>query len=474
MYRSVLISCYLFLILACSGCTKEQQGKETRVVSSAETSQQKPAAPGVVSSPGVVEQSSILLTANNLVSQDPTAETHTPLDTIVFSSQGRGVAYIEKTHDRQRVVHNGKPGNDYNNISHLAISPDGQRVSYTYMLGDKLQQISDRVGGKLYNRVFTAFYSPDNRHIACLAESIDTKAQILLDGKSIEESPSAVSANVYFTNDSSKLLYHIHPIEKGTHARLVIYDIKSGNKISKECLDNEVVINNDKTRVAITVMEGGKQRVFAFHISDPDNVQKSDAYDKIENFSTHIEGNSVAFTGVRGDKRFLVLNGKEERIPEDLTVIDTPVIRPDHKGLGVILATTERYNRRFSFHQAMYKESAQKKQYDQIKELVYSRNSIPAYVAMQGEKYCIVMNGVEGSFFDKVVSPVFSPDGSKLVYRARNGERRFVVVVDVASNVIRRHPEYEMVFATTFTGNGKSVAYGVKDGNKLMWKVEKL
>jgi hypothetical protein len=474
MYRSVLISCYLFTVLSSSGCTKEQQSNKSQAISSVDINQQKNVASSAVSPSGVVEQSAVLLTSNNLIYQDPNAESHTPLDTIKFSALGRGVAYIQEQNGKQRVVHNGKPGNSYNGISHLAISPDGQRVSYTYTLGDKLQQISDGVGGKLYNRVFTAFYSPDNRHIACLAESVDTKAQILLDGKSIEESPSAVSANVYFTNDSKKLLYHIHPVEKGSHARFVIYDIASGKKIAKECSDNEVVISSDKTKVAITVMEGDKQRVIVFTIGDPEAVQKSGLYDKIENFSTHIEGTSVAFTGVKGGARFLVLNGREERIPQDLTVIDTPVIRPDQKGLGVIMATTERYNRRFTFHQAMYKESALKKPYDQIKELVYSRNSIPAYVAMQGDKFCIVMNGGEGPFFDKVVSPVFSPDGSKLVYRAREGEKRFVVVVDVTSNQIRRHPEYEMAFATVFTADGKSVAYGVKEGNQLMWKVEKL
>jgi len=40
--------------------------------------------------------------------------------------------------------------------------------------------------------------------------------------------------------------------------------------------------------------------------------------------------------------------------------------------------------------------------------------------------------------------------------------------------MIRRHPSYEMVFPVVFTADGKSVAYGVKDGRKLIWKVEKL
>ncbi len=54
------------------------------------------------------------------------------------------------------------------------------------------------------------------------------------------------------------------------------------------------------------------------------------------------------------------------------------------------------------------------------------------------------------------------------------GQQRFVVVADANGKVIRQHPSYEQVFPVVFTADGKSVAHGVKDGNKLIWKVEKL
>jgi len=73
-----------------------------------------------------------------------------------------------------------------------------------------------------------------------------------------------------------------------------------------------------------------------------------------------------------------------------------------------------------------------------------------------------------------VVSPIFSPDEKFLVYRARKDGKRFVVVADTRGKTITQQPSYEQVFQPVFTADGKSVAYGVKDGNKLIWKVEKL
>ncbi len=45
---------------------------------------------------------------------------------------------------------------------------------------------------------------------------------------------------------------------------------------------------------------------------------------------------------------------------------------------------------------------------------------------------------------------------------------------DANGKTITQHPSYEQVFQPVFTADGKSVAYGVKNGNKLIWKVENL
>ena len=62
-----------------------------------------------------------------------------------------------------------------------------------------------------------------------------------------------------------------------------------------------------------------------------------------------------------------------------------------------------------------------------------------------------------------------------MAYRARKGGKRFVVTADAKDGrIIRQHPPYEQVFQPVFTANGKAIGYGVKDGNKLIWKVEPL
>ena len=106
--------------------------------------------------------------------------------------------------------------------------------------------------------------------------------------------------------------------------------------------------------------------------------------------------------------------------------------------------------------------------------IVSSDGGTSAFIACRGEKCFVVANDSEGPLFDRVVSPKFSPDGKFLVYRVRKDGKRFVVVADSSGKVLQQHPAYEMVFDVSFTADGKSVAYGVKNGQQLLWKVEKL
>lgn len=97
-----------------------------------------------------------------------------------------------------------------------------------------------------------------------------------------------------------------------------------------------------------------------------------------------------------------------------------------------------------------------------------------AYAALEDAKWFIVADNHPGPRFDEVGEPVFSPDSRFLVYRARKDGKQFVVVADIKARVLRQHPAYEMVFPVVFTDDGRSVAYGVKDGRNLIWKVEQL
>jgi hypothetical protein len=209
--------------------------------------------------------------------------------------------------------------------------------------------------------------------------------------------------------------------------------------------------------------------VIQFSFDRPDDAAEGPLYDTIKNLAFGPDGSTLSYVGVRAVKRYLVLNGKEEALPEgELPFL--PVVRPDLKGAGIIMTNAGWY----FLHQAFYRDNSAGKQYEEAAELVYGKDNRYAYAAREGNTWVVVVNGKDGPAFDRVVMPVFSPDGRFLVYRARKDGKRFVVVADADGKMIRQHPAYEQVFQPVFTTDGKSVAYGVKDGNKLIWKVEKL
>jgi hypothetical protein len=169
-----------------------------------------------------------------------------------------------------------------------------------------------------------------------------------------------------------------------------------------------------------------------------------------------------------------VLNGREYLLPGNLAVPGAPILSDDGAAATVLL---ESPNGKAPSSFALYQSG---QHFDNTKRLgaildpVYSSTGTVAYVVKEGERYFIITNGKPGPEFDGVVSPVFTPDGRKLVYRARDGAKRLVVIANADGTEHRRLPSYEMVFMTGFTADGKSIGYGVKEGNKLLWKVEKL
>ncbi|MDP2156117.1 MAG: hypothetical protein Q8K68_00210, partial [Nitrospirota bacterium] len=238
----------------------------------------------------------------------------------------------------------------------------------------------------------------------------------------------------------------------------------------KESCGSHFVINSGKTSIAAISEIGGKQRVVRLSFDQPASLKEGASFDTVSNIVFGSDDASVAYLGVRGEKRFLVVNDREDPLP-DGNMPWSPVIRPDRKGAGLLISSTKG----FFLYQAFSQGAAAETIYEEAADLTYSNDGNGyAFAARKGDAWLVVVSGKEGPAFDRVVSPVFSPEGKSLVYRARKDGKRFMVIADANGKVIRQHPAYEQVFQPVFTADGKSVAYGVKDGNKLIWKVEKL
>mgnify|MGYP001606392498 CR=1 FL=1 len=147
------------------------------------------------------------------------------------------------------------------------------------------------------------------------------------------------------------------------------------------------------------------------------------------------------------------------------------VINQSGKSLGALISAG---NSKYLYE--MFGSSGRKgKAYDEVEWLTYSSDGTASALAVRkGKSWCVVVNGKEGPEFDRVVSPKFSPDGKKIVYRARSNGERYVIVANLDGSVIKEHPHYDAIWDVNFTNDGAAVGYGVKQGNELLWKVEKL
>ena len=386
---------------------------------------------------------------------------------IDFHEKGRSVVFITYSDDKMHVVYNGKPGKGYDKVFNLRISPNGRRIAYVAEVQEKHLLITDGAEGLLYDDIGPPLFSPDSRHVACKVQAGD-QLYILIDGK---RGPAFRSFNgaPQFSGDSSRVIYSEGP-EGGRLSRLIVSDLTFNNRQVLEGCGDQVVTNNLTSHIATVCVVNGKQRVIEFNAPQADKLSEGPLYDSISHLTFSKEGNSLAYAGEKASARYVIWNGREALLT-NATLVADPVILPDQSGVGVIIGTSEKV----FFHQ-VFKESVKKELfYEMIEDLVYSTDGhLHAYSAFRDNKWRIVVNGIEGPVFDRVIGPRFNPDSSLLVYRARQDGKRFVVVADATGKIIRQHQDYELVSPLVFTEDGASVAYGVKDSNELWWKVEKL
>jgi len=386
---------------------------------------------------------------------------------IDFHGKGRSVVYVAKVGEKMHVVYNGKPGKGYDKVFNLRISPNGQIIAYVAELQGKNILVVDGAEGLLYDDIGAPLFSPDSHHVACKIQAGD-QFFILMDGI-LGPGYRTFNGSPQFSGDSSRVVYS-EGADGDRLSRLVVSDLKSKSRQVLEGCGDQVVTNSMTSRIATVCVANGKQRVIEFNSSQADKLTEGPLHDAVSHLTFSKDGNTLAYAAEKGGASYVVWNGREARLP-NATLVADPVVRPDKLGVGVIIGTPGKV----FFHQA-FKESGKKEDpYEMIEDLVYSNDGRQhAYSAFRDDKWRIVVDGTEGPVFDRVIGPQFSPDGSLLVYRARQDGKRFVVVADSAGTIIRKHQDYELVFPLVFTTEGSSVAYGVKDGKELWWKVEKL
>ena len=383
-----------------------------------------------------------------------------------FSESGTDVAYVASVGRKFQVVHNQSRSKEYAAVGQIVFTSDGRRIVYPALSADgKWRMVLDGNEGRPYDTLLTPRFSPDGKHVVYQAKNGD-KWFIVVDNTP-NEGTIASYTEPEFSSDATRIAF-VEAAASNDKMRLIVSDLSFKKHMEIWSIGDLLsTTSKSKTRIAAAQVVGKKFRIIDFNFATPDVVHEGRLYDQIEKLTMSDDGNSLAYCVLKGQKRLVVLDGREEPLPDGV-LREQPVIRPDKKGVGILFVTI---NQRFFLHQSFINRNKKGKMYDEAYNLSYSKNGSYVYEARRGSSWFVVVNGAEGPAFDRVISPLFSPDGTRIAYHAKKGGKRFVVIADVAGKTVSQHPSYDHVFDVRFSADGKSVAYGVKDAKRLVWKI---
>lgn len=393
------------------------------------------------------------------------------VDKVEFSENGSSVAAtLLLGKDQWQVSFNGRPGPVYPSVGPVSISPDGRRFAYKAMVGPYWCLVEDGVQTTLcHDDITSATYSVDSKHL--IVEYVQQGMHFLKVDNHVTQGSSSFYRTPTFYDGFARLIF-IDSIAKKDSGRLVVCNADLGAMQPIAVNINDFFVSSDKKRMAaIEIVESGKSRILLYNLQSLSDMFKGPEFDHISFLKFSQSGEDLFYFGKRGKVFYGVFNGLEEQLPEGIEPVRVTINRPD-KSVGVLVGKG-----RSVFLYRMFRASGRQsaEEFDDAESLTYSADGTQvAFVARNGDSQFVVVNNGKGPAFDRVVSPSFSPDGKCLVYRARKAGKRFVVVADRSGKTIRQHPAYDHVNEVKFTKDGKSVAYGVKDGRTLAWKVEPL
>jgi WD40 repeat protein len=354
-----------------------------------------------------------------------------------FHATSKQYAFVASKDGKQCVVFNGKEGELYDSVRNPYIIAEG-RIVYAAQRGEKWFIVSgDKVSQALNTADPSLYVSSDGKRLAFVEQNSATK-----------------KLNLCVCSSTLK-------------------DFVRGREYDEI---NDVGNNPSGSHLVYRVVKDGKGAVVLFDFRQPGSVEKESVwYEQVGNFAISNNGEHIAYFGLREGKHYLV-TGKNEWPCTDYAMLFDIAVSDKGNALytgaikqSIILSLDGKVltDRRESIDYLTFS--------DDSNHSFFVTGPCPLIPTDKPVEFAyLVVDGHESKKYDKVVSPRFAPDNTHIVFRARADGKRFVVVADKTGKIVKEHSPYEAVWDFKFSPDGKSVGYGVKIGQELWWKVEKL
>ncbi len=346
------------------------------------------------------------------------------LDYLVFSADGSRMAYSARKGDKWFMMVDGRPGPEFDEVSHAQFSPDGRRLAYFAVKEEKSRVIIDGQSESVFDYVDrgSVVFSPDSRRLAYVAMN-DDKARVVVDGKPGPE----------FDEIRSDRLAHV---------------------IGE---DPDILFSPDSKRVAYRARKGVKECVVM-------DGQVGPEYDHVGPPRFSSDSKQSVYFAQKYYYDILVINGRPT--PEGLIWTSESTFSPDGKRLAFAA------NSAGGLATVMIDGQAGQG-FDSVDALtlVFSPDSKRiAYIASLEEKKFVVVDGQihkPDVILDRHTGLgeilLFSPDGRRLAYTGRLSKMgkvgEGVVIVDDKAG-----PEFDSIEegSLVFSGDGKHLAYAIR------------
>ncbi|HKY53053.1 MAG TPA: hypothetical protein VJM08_02055 [Anaerolineales bacterium] len=356
----------------------------------------------------------------------------------IINTDNTKVAYRAKQKGKLFVVVGDRRGPEFDDVRTPVFSPDGSTVAYQAKQNRRwLIVVGDRKGAE-FDEVGPPVFSPDGSKVAYGARQNKTSFIILGDqkGREFEQVSSPI-----FNPNGDTILYVAY--QKGKSL------LVAGDKIIAEHkVIGDVIFSPDGKKTAYVASDGHRWFMVV------EGKQES-PFDLVYAPIFSPDGSKIAYIGAKGkniDKQFIVV--KENKGPEFVN-ISPPIF--DQSGNKIAYMAFDHKSKKFISVIG-----------DKTEEVTEPPSDVGYKVVVRSFgrfkiNSTIVYKGVE----DRNRSLALSPDGSKLAYKAieDSGEKSLIVIGS------QKGPLLDEVWPPVFSPDGTRVGYLARQGRDLWWKV---
>lgn len=313
-------------------------------------------------------------------------------------------------------------------------SRDRLRVGYAVRADEERYIVLDGKAGPRYARIGTPHFSPDSKRVAYAAKRADGKLTLVVDGVELGPYDEFAPTSDVFSPDSRRVAYGVRT---GGDWHLVA-DGQPGPAYDELALHT---FSPDGLRLAYVARRSNEWFVVTDGIEGPPVARLPS-----ESLRFSPDGSTLAYAAQIGERWTVVVNGQPGP-GNDLMGRGSPSFSAD----GRIAYRAQRGGQWYAIIGGQ-----EYGPYARAGTIAFSSNGARwAYPALIGDRWSLITDGVQGPAYDGIEdeSVVFSADGRRVAYVAKQGPLLFAVVDGEAQLA------FERVEALQFSPNGQRWAY---------------